>query len=155
MGLHPACVDPERVILAGHSMGGAMASDAACRLADQVAGVVPVAALWFELPCEPNRPVPLMALHALDDPVLPYAGGKIGGVGSGVPERLPVEVAVAAWAERDGCAATPAVSTADDGGAMLTWSDCAAPVELHRLSSGGHDWPALASELIAEMTTSR
>jgi polyhydroxybutyrate depolymerase len=146
-----ACVDPSRIILAGHSMGGAMASDSACQLADRVAGVVLVAALWFELPCRPVRPVPVVALHSLDDPVLPYAGGPIGGVLSGIPEQLPAESAIGAWAGHDGCGSTPAESSSDDGGAILTWPGCAAPVLLHRLASGGHGWPALASQLIAEM----
>ena len=149
-----ACVDPGRIIVAGHSMGGAMASDAACRLADQVAGVVLVAALWFEPPCQPVRPVPVVALHALDDPVLPYAGGPIGGVLSGIPEQLPAESAIGAWAAHDGCGSTPAESTSDDGGAILTWRGCATPVVLHRLASGGHGWPAMASQLIAEMAAS-
>jgi polyhydroxybutyrate depolymerase len=150
-----ACVDPERVFLAGHSMGGGMASDAACRLADQVAGVALVAALWFELPCQPARPVPVVAFHSLDDPVLPYLGGKIGGVGPGVPEVLPVEDAIAAWAQRDGCGSPPATSPMEDGSAVLAWSDCAAPVVMHRLPSGGHDWPAVASRLIAQMVTAK
>ena len=155
MLVEQACVDPTRVILAGHSMGGAMASEAACRLADQVAGVVLVAALWFELPCQPARPVPVTAMHALDDRVLPYAGGRIGGVGPGVPEQLPVESAIAAWAVHDGCGATPEVSTAGDDGEVLAWPDCARPVVLYRLSSGGHDWPAIASDIITGMATSR
>jgi polyhydroxybutyrate depolymerase len=148
-----ACVDPARVFLAGHSMGGGMASDATCRMADQVAGVVLVAALWFELPCEPTRPVPVVALHALDDPVLPYTGGPIGGVPSGIPEQLAVEAAIGAWARHDGCGPIPEESTLPGGGVLLTWPDCAAPVELHRLPRGGHDWPPLASTLIAEMAT--
>jgi polyhydroxybutyrate depolymerase len=155
MLVEQACVDPSRVFLAGHSMGGAMASEAACRLADQVAGVVLVAALWFELPCQPVRPLPVTATHALDDPVLPYAGGAIGGVGAGVPEQLAVESAIAAWAAHDGCGATPGVSTADDYGEVLTWPDCARPVVLYRLPSGGHDWPAIASDIITGMATSR
>jgi polyhydroxybutyrate depolymerase len=148
-----ACADPGRIILAGHSMGGAMASDAACRLADQVAGVVLVSALWFELPCQPARPVPVVATHALDDPVLPYEGGLIGGIASGIPEQLPVESAIGAWAAHDGCGSTPAESTADDG-AIVTWPGCTTPVVLHRLATGGHGWPAMASHLIAEMAAS-
>lgn len=148
-----ACVDMDRVFLAGHSMGGGMASDAACQLADQVAGVVLVAALWFELPCEPVRPIPVIATHALDDPVLPYSGGAISGVEPGVPDQLPVETAMAAWAAHDGCDARPNVSTDGDGGDVLTWPDCATPVVLYRLSSGGHDWPAIASDLIVTMAT--
>jgi polyhydroxybutyrate depolymerase len=148
-----ACVDPDRIVLAGHSMGGGMASDAACRLADQVAGVVLVAALWFELPCEPVRPVTVIAMHALDDPVLPYAGGTIGGVGPGVPEQLPVEMAMAAWAERDGCGMMPVSSADADGAGVLTWPDCTTPVMLYRLPAGGHDWPGAAAGLIAAMAT--
>jgi polyhydroxybutyrate depolymerase len=146
-----ACADPARIILAGHSMGGGMASDAACQLADRVAGVVLVSALWFELPCQPSRPVPVVATHALDDEVLPYGGGVIGGVASGVPDQLPVEAAIGTWAAHDGCGSPPEVTATDDGGAILTWPGCAAPVVLHRLASGGHAWPALASQLIAEM----
>jgi polyhydroxybutyrate depolymerase len=144
-------VDPERVFLAGHSMGGGMASDATCRMADQVAGVVLVAALSFELPCEPSRPVPVVALHALDDPVLPYAGGPIGGVPSGIPEQLAAEAVIGAWAAHDGCGPIPEESATPGGGAQLTWPECEAQVGLHRLPSGGHDWPSLASTIIADM----
>jgi polyhydroxybutyrate depolymerase len=154
MLVEQACVDPTRVFLAGHSMGGGMASDAACQLAEDVTGVVLVAALWFELPCQPARPVPVIAMHALDDEVLPYSGGKIPGAPAGVPEQLAVEMAIAAWAMHDGCAATPAVVATDDGGAVMTWSGCTTPVVLHRLASGGHGWPAVASDTIARMATS-
>ena len=148
-----ACIDPDRIVLAGHSMGGGMASDAACRLADRVAGVVLVSALWFELPCEPDRPVPVIAMHALDDPVLPYQGGGVADVDPSVPGTLPVEDAIAAWAARDGCGSPPAISTQADGSAVLAWPDCATPVVLHRLSSGGHDWPSVASDLIVGLVT--
>jgi polyhydroxybutyrate depolymerase len=146
-----ACADPVRIVLAGHSMGGGMASDTACRLADRVAGAVLVAALWFEPPCEPARPVPVVATHALDDEVLPYAGGQIGGVPSSIPDVLPVEEAIGAWAAHDGCEASPAVAGQADGSAILTWSGCQASVVLHRLPSGGHAWPAIASDLIVEL----
>jgi polyhydroxybutyrate depolymerase len=144
-----ACVDPGRIVLAGHSMGGGMASDAACHLADRVAGLVLVSALWFELPCDPVRPVPVIGLHAVDDPVLPYAGGPVG-TAPGAPDQLPVELALATWAAHDGCDAMPVI-TPTDGGVMLTWPDGTVPVVLHRRDSGGHDWPVLASDLIVEM----
>jgi polyhydroxybutyrate depolymerase len=146
-----ACVDPARIVIAGHSMGGAMASDVACRLADRVAAVALVAALWVTLPCEPARPVPVVAMHALDDEVLPYAGGPIGGVGPGVPPTLAVEEAIGAWAAHDGCGLVAATDEQPDGSAVLSWPDCAAPVTLLRLPAGGHAWPSTASGLIAEL----
>lgn len=144
------CVDPDRVILMGHSKGGGMAQAAACALADRVAGVVLVAAIQFGAPCEPSRPVPVVALHALDDPVLPYSGGRIPGTPSWFPELLPVEEAVAAWAARNGCDAGP-VTTPGAGGAVLASEGCDAPVELRRLDAGGHAYPALASELVRRL----
>jgi polyhydroxybutyrate depolymerase len=149
--IEAACADPSRIVLAGHSMGGGMASDAACRLAARVAGVGLVSATWFELPCRPSRPVPVVAMHAVDDPVLPYGGGRIGGVGAYVPEVLPVEEAIGAWASHDGCSGSPAISRNEDGSAILAWPACETPVVLHRLPSGGHDWPAMASGRIAEL----
>jgi polyhydroxybutyrate depolymerase len=146
-----ACADPQRIVLAGHSMGGGMAADAACRLADRVAGAALVAAVWFELPCLPDRPVPVVAMHAVDDPVLPYDGGPIGGVGAYVPEVLPVEEAIGTWAGNDGCSGSPVVTQNEDGSAILRWPGCEAAVVLHRLPSGGHEWPAIASGLIAEL----
>jgi polyhydroxybutyrate depolymerase len=146
-----ACADPASIVLVGHSMGGGMASDAACRLADRIAGVVLIAALWFELPCVPAVPVPVRAFHAIDDPVLPYAGGPIPNVPPGVPDTLPVETAIAAWAANDGCAPSPATSAAGDGSVLMEWLRCAAPVMLRRLPSGGHDWPAVASDQVVEM----
>ncbi len=149
-----ACVDPDRIVLAGHSMGGGMASDAACRLADRVAGAVLIAAVWARLPCRPVRPVPVIATHALDDPVLRYMGGHFGGDGPDALDTLPVEDALAAWAANDGCSSPPMISEIGDGSATLTWPGCAAPVVLHRLATGGHDWPGIASGLVAELVTS-
>jgi polyhydroxybutyrate depolymerase len=146
-----ACADPSRVFLAGHSMGGAMASDAACRLADRIAGAVLVSALWLEPPCLPARPVPVLSMHALDDPVLPYGGGPLPGFSPQGPVQLPVETAVGTWAQHDGCGPEPETAEAADGTAVLTWPDCEAPVVLRRSVSGGHDWPEDASPLIVDM----
>jgi len=98
------------------------------------------------------RAVAVIAMHALDDPLLPYEGADIG---PGTPDQLPVESALAAWAEHDSCGHTPAESTTGEGGAVLTWPDCTAPVSLHQLPSGGYDRPAIASDIIAVMVAAR
>jgi polyhydroxybutyrate depolymerase len=150
MLVEQACADLHAIVLAGHSMGGAMASEAACRLAERVAGVVLVAALWLEPPCAPSRPVPVVATHALDDPVLPYEGGPLPGFGPNGPQLLAVEDAIGRWAAHDACGPSPETTDEADGSAVLSWPDCSAPVVLHRLPAGGHGWPALASGLIVD-----
>ena len=125
-----------------------MASAAACALADRVAGAALVAAFWATLPCEPSRPVPIVAMHALDDPVLPYVGGMVGGGG---PRVLAVEEAIGAWAARDGCAEVPVARVLEEGVVELAWQDCAAPVLLIQAAAGGHEWAPTASERIVHL----
>lgn len=43
------------------------------------------------------------------------------------------------------------MTTPSDGGVVLAWQGCDAPVELHRLDTGGHAYPALASELVRQL----
>jgi polyhydroxybutyrate depolymerase len=145
------CIDTERVVAFGHSMGGGMTDAVACALADRLAGAVLVSAVQFGGPCEPARPVPIEALHAVDDDVLPYAGGHIPGTPASFPGVLAVEPQMARWAARNGCTGGPVVSEQPDGGAIMTWEGCAAPVVLHRLPSGGHAYAPLASRLVREM----
>jgi len=139
--VHSGCADPERIYLAGHSQGGGMASAMACLLADQVAGAAFVSAEHFRLPCEPSRPVPIVAFHALDDPVLPYAGGRIEGTPSSFPTVLAAEAVAGAWASRDGCASGPEQASLKGDIVRFTWRTCRAPVVLYRMPRGGHGWP--------------
>jgi polyhydroxybutyrate depolymerase len=145
------CVDTGRVIAMGHSMGGGMAEALACELADRLAGAVLVSAVRFGIPCSPARPIPVLALHALDDDVLPYWGGHIPGTPTWYPDVEPVERAMADWAARNGCAAGPIATDGPDGGWVLDWDGCSARVALHRLASGGHAYAHLASLLVRDL----
>lgn len=78
-------------------------------------------------------------------------GGRIADTPAWFPEQLPVEAAIARWAVRDRCTGGPTTTDLPDGGAVLAWDGCLAPVELHRLASGGHDYTPLASGLLRDM----
>jgi polyhydroxybutyrate depolymerase len=145
------CIDVGRIVVMGHSKGGGMAEAAACHLADRLAGAVLISPVQFGIPCEPARPIPIAAVHAVDDEVLPYEGGQVAGAPSWYARQLPIEQGMAEWAVRDGCTGGPAMTEQQDGGAILVWEACAAPVVLHRLASGGHDYSLLGSELVREM----
>ena len=135
------CVDADRIYVAGHSQGGGMASAVGCEFADRLAGVAIVSGEFFELPCQPSRPIPVVIFHALDDPILPYGGGSVAGTPSSFPKVLPPETMAAGWADRDGCDAGSRTQTLKAGIVRLLWQGCSKPVAFYRLPTGGHDWP--------------
>ena len=145
------CIDMGRVVLVGHSKGGGLADAVACHLADRVIGVVLAAAIQFGIPCQPSRPLPIVAFHAVNDPILPYEGGPVRGAPRAYPEVIGVEEAMSAWATRDGCTGGPVTTELPDGGAVLTWNGCLAPVVLQRLARGGHRYPAMATQVVRDM----
>jgi polyhydroxybutyrate depolymerase len=135
------CADPTRVFATGFSMGGGMTNVLACRLADRIAAIAPVAGNHGETwggPCAPSQPVPIMAFHGTLDTFLPYEGGD-----SPFPDRpvTAVEDWMAEWAAADGCGADPTAVSVSAEVDSLTWQDCAAPVVLYRVIGGGHTWP--------------
>jgi polyhydroxybutyrate depolymerase len=131
-------IDPKRIYATGISNGGGMADRVACSMADAIAAIAPDAGAYnFWRDCQPSRPVPVLAFHGLDDNIIPYIGGK--------PQSMapPIEDWAAAWAERNGCASTPGVTTPVDTVTVRTWSNCRdnADVILYTLANHGHSWP--------------
>jgi polyhydroxybutyrate depolymerase len=63
------CIDSKRVYVSGHSNGGAMAYRLACEAADLFAAVNPVCgAMGMSIdPCNPSRPIPVLATRATED----------------------------------------------------------------------------------------
>jgi polyhydroxybutyrate depolymerase len=131
-----------------------MSSMLACRLADRIAAVAPVAGLRvgraaapeFVEPdaedCRPARPIPVLAIHGTDDDTNPFPGG--GGVRWG----YSVERAAARWANLDRCNAAPVTERVSARVARVRYATCDAGSEvvLYRIDAprdqgGGHIWP--------------
>jgi polyhydroxybutyrate depolymerase len=150
------CIDERRVFATGLSMGGGMANFVGCRLSDRIAAIAPVAGTYgpdYGEPCGPERPVPVLAMHAQGDHVVPYDGGPVDEGRLGIPPVIPVEEWADGWARRDGCQHGPTEAPA--GGAVrLRWTGCDAHVDLYRLSGGGHVWPGGPSDADKEISAS-
>lgn len=75
-------IDPERVVLAGFSQGGAIALHAGLRYHTPLAGIVglstylPLAGQLDAEAISANRSTPIFQAHGRDDPVLPLALGE-------------------------------------------------------------------------------
>lgn len=148
------CIDAKRVYVTGFSGGARMTSMVACRMADRIAAVAPVAGLRagratgkdFSEPdaqdCRPSKAVRVLAIHGTDDKTNPFAGG--GGLRWG----YTVERAAAQWASFDHCSSAPRSDKVSSQVTRVQYGGCGggSTVELYRIDApeaqgGGHVWP--------------
>ncbi|MBP2369185.1 alpha/beta hydrolase family esterase [Pseudonocardia parietis] len=133
------CVDTDRVHATGKSNGGGFTEILACRMSDRIASIAPVAGAYYragEPPCEPDRAVPVLAIHGTGDATIPYTGDADRG--------LPAIPAwVEGWVRRDGCGPEPASTRIEPDVTVSTWSGCTEGAEVAHVAvdGGGHTWP--------------
>ncbi len=122
------CIDERRVYVTGLSNGGMMSHHLGCRLADRIAAIAPVAGLDATVPCEPGRPVGVVAFHGTTDELVPYANGV---------------AAVDEWVKRNGCVGEAVETYSKGDSRCVTHEQCAGgvEVELCTVEDGGHTWP--------------
>jgi polyhydroxybutyrate depolymerase len=153
------CIDTSRVYATGLSNGAFFSSVLACTMADRFAAVAPVAGIIHPGGCEPSRPVPILAFHGTEDPILLFNGGvgpRLGNIISGNTDDEPplpkadlngpgYPASAQEWAETDGCDPTPTESKVTDTITERRWS-CPAGVEVlfDIIAGGGHSWPGSA-----------
>lgn len=144
-----ACIDPKRVYAAGYSIGGGMANQVACSMADVFAAVAPAAMdlnKTNSAKCNPDRPISIIMFRGKKDNVCKYIGGD-SGFNDGL-NFLGAEDNFRFWAEKNGCTGSP--TTNSDG--CSEYSNCkdGTKVVLCTNEDGGHDqgdasigWPFL------------
>lgn len=136
--------DPGRISVIGFSNGAMMASRLACEQAPRVRAVVLVAAAaGAHQPalCRPAAPVAVLVIASTTDPVVPFTGGVVSPGGTR-GEAAPVEDVLAGWASVNGCHGQLVTAVPDAPVSTVRSTGCApgAPVVLHRVETGGHDW---------------
>ena len=153
------CLDLARVYATGFSIGAAGTSVLGCVLDERIAAVAPVGAVNdLGEACNTERPVPVMAIHGLNDTDVFFEGGGVAdwfldtrmkdgslvrdsawgrwlmsGGDTSVPETL------AAIALRYGCAPEPAVEPMGLADHYVWACPAGADVELVA-HGGGHTW---------------
>lgn len=151
--LATACIDTTRVAVVGGSNGAFMASTVGCRLADRVSVIAAVAGLLLPEGCAPTQTVSVLAVHGLDDDLVPLSGGlgprrselKLDSSSRAVFARLPVVTvprAAAGWAWLAGCQGQPERATPARLVERTFWDKCrgSAEVRLDVVEGGGHAW---------------
>lgn len=143
--------DPERVFVAGPSIGGVMALHLLCHAPDFIAGAaIAIASLPAGIDCPDGPPRPVLYIHGDDDPLMPVDGGRIGGWNPLIRDRgwvRSVVDTVDLLAQRNRCSGyeetgLPDIAPDDDSTVRRReYRDCAAPLVHYIVEGGGHTWP--------------
>jgi polyhydroxybutyrate depolymerase len=154
------CIDPARVYVDGFSNGAFMASLVACEMSDRVAAVAAVAGLVFPAGCDPDRAVPVLAIHGTADDFVSFEGSPNAALerlewndaSRAAFARIPfddVRASAATWATAQGCDDGPATRPVGGEVALTAYGGCddGSSVLLYTVEGGGHTWPS--SELAA------
>jgi polyhydroxybutyrate depolymerase len=132
-------IDMRRVYATGMSNGGMMAYRLACEAADVFTAIASVAGTDGTRECRPSRPVPVLHIHAKDDPRVLFDGGQ----GRGITSHVSVPATIAKWVKQDRCAADARRVLDRPGAYCEVHAPCdgGAQVELCVTDTGGHSWP--------------
>lgn len=150
-------IDPERVYVTGMSNGAMMSYRLACELTEKIAAVATVAGNMpqnLSLSCSPSRPISVLAINNVDDPLMPWEGGDITGPFGSIKlgKVLSVSETVTFWVNHNHCSPSPLISyepdrdPEDEDG---TWvrkevyenGTDGTEVILYAIEGGGHTWP--------------
>lgn len=128
------CIDPKRIYVSGHSLGGVMTDRMACDHAGLFAAAAPYAggpSSVFGGGCNPSRPIPVAFIHGDQDFNAPVA----------LQEQNRD-----AWVQREHCA-TPPSRTTDSLGYTDTYAPCDGGSEItwRLLKNQTHAWPSGAA----------
>lgn len=149
------CVDAGRLFVTGSSNGAMLASTLACETSHRIAAVAAVAGVAVVEGCEPERPVPILAVHGTGDTKVRYDGGLDPGVarlplpdgsrtiGDVRPRaELSIPEVMAWWAAGESCGTEPQRHRVSADTVLLRYP-CPGwtAVELYRIDGGGHTWP--------------
>jgi len=148
-------IDPERVYITGISNGAIMSYRLACELSHKIAAIAPVDGniphmLYNE--CNPARPVSLLAINNVNDPLVPYEGGNIYSSirKINLGKVLSVNESIGFWVKRNHCSPDPVVTEEPDvdpdDGTRVTRKEYTDGIDgtevvLFSVKGGGHTWP--------------
>lgn len=138
-------VDPARIYLAGISNGGMLTHRVGAVHGDKLAAIGVVVGAMFEDQPVPTTKLPVLAINAIHDGVVPYEGGSSPmALVARAQSALFLSAAESAnrWASWNGCDPSPE-EVSSGSLTTLSYTGCkeGADVVFFSLADGGHGWP--------------
>ena len=138
-----ARIAPNRIYIAGYSLGGGMSHHMACTQASYFAAAHP---FIFHLTdrinstCAPSRPIGVQEFAGINDPLVRIQGGTVT-VGGVTNTFLSAQASFQRWAQLNGCMGSPTTVLTSGDNTIQQFLSCSGGVRagLGRLS-GGHDF---------------
>ncbi len=147
------CGEGAPVFAAGQSNGAMMTYRLACEDSERYSGIVISAGYLADefvpplgepetlFACEPERALPLLHIHGLQDPLIPFEGNPLTG-------QPAIEDNIAEWRARYGCS-EPGSDTEDGPVRRRSWScEGGVPIEFITVADHGHPWAGSPPETV-------
>ena len=147
-------IDEKRVYVTGISNGAQMSYRLSCELTEKIAAIAPVSGGMqekFVTDYPSLRPIPVLIINNLDDPLVPWDGGEIrlGKLRFGTV--VSVNSTVEYWVSRNNCFSQPTIfwlpDTDPKDGTKVRIEEYSqgkngTEVILYAIEGGGHTWPS-------------
>ena len=147
--------DPLHVYITGMSNGAMMTYRCGCELSNKIAAIAPVAGnipLSLSSFCKPGRPLSVLAINGMKDPLMPYNGGEVTGPfgRKKLGKVLSANESILSWVKFDACSITPDRTELPDkdssdgtriSKASYNGGSNNTEVILITVEGGGHAWP--------------
>ena len=148
-------IDPKRVYVTGISNGAIMSYRLGCELSNKITAIAPVDGnIPFPLfpECYPFKPVSVLAINNVNDPLVPFEGGEIYGHFHSVKlgKVLSADESIEFWVNMNKCSTTPVITEEPDrdskDGTRVVRKEYkndadGTEVILYTVDGGGHTWP--------------
>lgn len=149
-------LDPDKILLAGFSIGGSMTAYTACKAPESFSAFAPVGGnFWRPHPIACDGPVRMLHTHGWRDGTVPLEGRVVNGVPSDNPNAFAqgdIFHAMAIWRQANGCIHLKADRfQVDDKFWRRSWDRCSEDSALEFvLYPGGHSIPKGWADLVLD-----
>lgn len=139
--------NPQKQYLCGFSNGGFMSHKMACESSICFAAIATVSGNMSDTTyanCNPQYSLAVLHIHGTSDAIVPYNGGSATGVS--------VDQTMQKWSTFLSCSPSPTsvsmpnTSLTDlSSPERISYSNCTSPLELIKITGGGHQWPGIST----------